>query len=251
MAIKKELIKLIDKGLNLFDLELGIKQSREDKEDLYQFLQYVHQNQESYSQLYQDLFVQYILNDKKSGFFVEFGATDGITLSNTYLLEKKYGWKGVLAEPAKIWHSKLSRNRTAHIDTRCVWSQSGEVLQFSEVSDAAEISTLTSFTELNKQSAASDNVYEVLTISLNDLLDTANAPKLIDYLSVDTEGSEYEILRNFDFERWDVSVISVEHNFFPIRDKIYQLLKSKGYVRKFPLLSRWDDWYVKSDIGKS
>ena len=250
MAIKKELIKLINKGLNLFDLELGIKQSKIDKEDLHKFIYYLHQSEESYSQLYQDLFVQYILGDKKSGYFVEFGATNGITLSNTYLLEKKYEWKGVLAEPAKTWHYELSKNRTAHIDTRCVWSKSGEVLKFSEVGDAAEISTLTTFTELNKQSAASNNIYDVATISLNDLLDSAGAPQLIDYLSVDTEGSEYEILKKFDFERWDVSIISVEHNFFPIRDKIFQLLKSKGYVRKFPLLSRWDDWYVKSSLSR-
>ena len=166
------------------------------------------------------------------------------------MLEKKYAWNGVLAEPAKIWHSDLLKNRSASIDNRCVWSKSGEVLKFSEVSDAAEVSTLTNFTELNKQSAASGNIYEVSTISLNDLLAAVNAPQSIDYLSVDTEGSEHEILKYFDFERWDVSVISVEHNFFPVRDKIYQLLKSKGYVRKFPLLSRWDDWYVKSNISK-
>lgn len=248
MTIKKDLIKLLDKSLNLFDLELSIKQSKKEKEAQYQFIEYLHQNQESYSQLYQDLFVQYILNNKKSGFFVEFGATDGVTLSNTYLLEKNYGWRGILAEPAKTWHANLIKNRNATVDKRCVWSKSDEILQFSEVSDAAEVSTLTRFTGLNKQSAASNHIYDVGTISLNDLLSEAKAPKLIDYLSVDTEGSEYEILSNFNFECWDVSIISVEHNFFPVRKKIYELLRSKGYVRTFPQMSRWDDWYVKSTL---
>jgi FkbM family methyltransferase len=249
MTIKKELIKLIDKSLNLLDLELAMMQSKKEKEEQYQFIQYLHRHQESYSQLYQDLFVQYMLNNKNAGFFVEFGATNGVTLSNTYLLEKKYNWRGVLAEPAKIWHADLLRNRTALVDTRCVWSKSGEVLQFSEVSDAAEVSTLTSFTGLNEQSAASDHIYKVETISLDDLLLAANAPHSIDYLSIDTEGSEYEILSNFDFDRWDISIITVEHNFFPIREKLYKLLTSKGYVRKFPQLSRWDDWYVKATLS--
>jgi len=70
MTVKKELIKLLDKSLNLFDLELGIKQSRKDKEDLYQFINYINQNHESYSQHYQDLFVQYILNNKKMVFLL-------------------------------------------------------------------------------------------------------------------------------------------------------------------------------------
>ena len=56
---------------------------------------------ESQSQLGQGLLVLSQLDFKKNGYFVEFGTTDGITLSNSYLLEKKFGWKGILSEPAK------------------------------------------------------------------------------------------------------------------------------------------------------
>lgn len=46
---------------------------------------------------------------KKMVFFVEFGATNGVDLSNTHILEKKFNWDGVLAEPAHIWHSALKK----------------------------------------------------------------------------------------------------------------------------------------------
>ena len=64
------------------------------------FLAYSFLNRhESKSQILQDLWVSYELGEKQDGFFVEFGATNGLANSNTWLLEKKYGWKGILAEP--------------------------------------------------------------------------------------------------------------------------------------------------------
>ena len=62
------------------------------------------------SQIYQDVFVLYILNWKRHGFFVEFGATNGLDLSNTFLLEKGFGWKGILCEPVSTWKEDLIKN---------------------------------------------------------------------------------------------------------------------------------------------
>ena len=86
--------------------------------------------------------------------------------------------------------------------------------------------------------------YKVKTITLLDLLDVHNAPKFIDYLSIDTEGSEYDILNAFDFQKYKFNVITCEHNFTPMREKIYDLLMKNGYKRKFTNISRVDDWYV-------
>ena len=72
-----------------------------------------------------------------------------------------------------------------------------------------------------------------------------NAPKKIDYLSIDTEGSEYDILKDFDFNKYDISIITCEHNFTDSRKKIYELLVSNGYVRKYSGASKFDDWFVK------
>ena len=203
----------------------------------------------SKSQIKQDLFVLYALNFKKNGFFVEFGATNGLNLSNTHLLETQYGWNGILAEPAKTWHSALQKNRECFIETNCVWKKSGEQLAFNEVEDP-ELSTVAAFNEsdLHKQSRKSGESYLVNTISLLDLLKKYNAPKIIDYLSIDTEGSEFEILQNFDFNNYGFRVITCEHNKTANREKIYNLLTSKGYKRKFVGFSKFDDWYVKEDL---
>ena len=83
------------------------------------------------------------------------------------------------------------------------------------------------------------------TLSLDDLLEKHQAPREIDYLSVDTEGTEFDILRTFDFQRHQVRVITVEHNHTAQREQLHSLLSAKGFQRKFQALSRFDDWYVR------
>lgn len=203
----------------------------------------------SKSQLFQDLFVLSILSDKRDGFFVEFGATDGVTLSNTFLLEKNYDWTGILAEPGRIWEARLKKNRNCPVDTRCVWAKSGEVLTFYET-EYAELSTIDEYADVDffSKSRLSRKEYKVETISLNDLLDLYNAPSSIDYMSIDTEGSEYSILRSFDFSKRDISVITVEHNFSSNREKIFTILMENGYRRVLESISLFDDWYIRNDL---
>lgn len=199
----------------------------------------------SKAQLGQDLFVLRELSWKKSGFFVEFGATNGVDLSNTYFLEKAFDWTGILAEPCRSNHDALQSNRTATIDTKCVWSKSNEELAFTEFSNK-ELSTISSLKDSDHMARkrVGGEEYSVSTISLNDLLKVHNAPQKIDYLSIDTEGSEFEILQAFDFSAYEISIVTVEHNFTSQRKDIYQLLTSKGYKRVLKRLSKWDDWYV-------
>lgn len=200
----------------------------------------------SRSQLKQDLFVLLETNFKTNGFFVEFGATNGRDLSNTYLLEKEFNWSGILAEPAKFWHKDLNKNRVCNIEMNCVYSDSISELDFNEAIET-ELSTIKKYNDYDWASKKRKNGtgYKVKTISLVDLLIKHNAPKVIDYLSIDTEGSEYEILSHFDFESYQFRVITCEHNYTKMREKIYDLLVSKGYSRKYVGLSKWDDWYIK------
>lgn len=202
----------------------------------------------SKSQLKQDIFVYLELNKKKNGFFVDFGATDGIALSNSYMLEQNFGWKGILAEPALVWHQQLKINRpNSQIETLCVWRETGAKLTFNQT-NIPEFSTINehSSNDQHKNSRINGKKYEVYTISLLDLLKKHNAPQLIDYLSIDTEGSELEILEAFfrDNNYYKIKIITCEHNLTPNRNKIYELLTKHGYQRKYEFVSAWDDFYV-------
>jgi FkbM family methyltransferase len=200
----------------------------------------------SHGQFLQDLWVAYELKGQRDGFFVEFGAANGVHASNSLMLERGLGWRGVLAEPARVWREALGRNRTCAIDTRCVWSRSGETLTFNQPSIALH-STIDSYSAADGHAATrvEGERYPVETVSLIDLLKTWDAPARIDYLSVDTEGSELDILRAFDFSAYDVRLISVEHNHTEKRRAIFDLLTSKGFTRRFETLSNVDDWYAK------
>lgn len=203
----------------------------------------------SKSQLGQDLLALLVQGANQPGYFVEFGAADGIGLSNSYLLEKEFGWKGILAEPARNWQKALKKNRSCHVDFRCVYSSTGDRVKFEE-NYLGELSGISEFKKESKPGLLDKEIasYEVDTISLMDLLDFYQAPKEIAFLCMDTEGSEFEILNNFDFEKYKFKVISVEHNFLPNRELIKNLLEQKGYTRVFTELSEFDDWYV-SDVS--
>jgi FkbM family methyltransferase len=205
----------------------------------------------SKSQLRQDLFVLSELQFMRDGYFVEFGATNGFDLSNSFLLEKEYGWKGILAEPARIWHESLRLNRSAHIETNCVWKDSESELLFNEAKEG-ELSTIDRFSasDLHHEARKNGSLYNIMTISLNDMLEKYNAPDHFNYLSIDTEGSELEILRAFDFQRYKIDVITCEHNYTENRNAIYSLLTRHGYERKYEDISQFDDWYVRSDLNR-
>lgn len=226
----------------------NLKRAGEDLENVLNYVLERHGVQgEAKSQLKQEIFVLFETGFKRNGFFVEFGATNGFDLSNTYMLEKDFGWSGILAEPALMWHEDLKKNRTASIETDCVWRASGETIEFNMHSHG-ELSTIAAFNESDNHAARrkGGRTYQVKTISLLDLLIKHDAPKVIDYLSIDTEGSEFEILNAFDFSKYDIRVITCEHNFTPQREMIFDLLTKNGYQRKLEKLSRWDDWYVRA-----
>ena len=199
----------------------------------------------SKSQLGQDLLGLSVSGLDKPGFFVEFGAADGVALSNSHILEKHFGWTGILCEPSTGWHEALKKNRSCNIDTRCVYSVSGEKISFSE-NYLGELSAITAFVEPNANGVLkrTTSSYVVETVSLLDLLKFHNAPKFIDFLSIDTEGSEFEILEKFDFQSYRFGAICVEHNFADTRGKINKLLLASGYVQVYKDLSDFDDWYV-------
>jgi FkbM family methyltransferase len=202
----------------------------------------------SQSQIAQDIFVLSEMASRElPPFFVEFGATDGLELNNTYLLEKRLGWSGILAEPARIWQERLSLNRGCQIDHRCVAEQGNREVEFLEVGNG-ETSSMSDFAYNDRWAQVRQGnrqAYGVPTVTLEQLLIDHRAPASMGYLSIDTEGSEWSILRGFDFGRYRFAVITVEHNHEPeTRANLFNLLTAHGYQRKYEEISGFDDWYV-------
>lgn len=199
----------------------------------------------SRSQLGQDLWILKKLNWIHNGYFVEFGATDGVLLNNTWLLEKHFGWDGICAEPNPKFLKNLKTNRNCNISEKCVFSTTNERVEFV-LADAyggiKDFGDDDSHKEKRDAYVNNGQTIEVETISLVDLLKKYNAPFEIDYLSIDTEGSEFEILNAFDWEAYSIKCITVEHNYTKIRQEIRDLLTTKGYICEE---AKWDDWYFK------
>ena len=210
-------------------------------------LDYENLLKQSKSQIGQDIFAISLLSGKKNGYFVEFGATDGIGLSNTYMLEKEFSWSGILAEPGKNWHKNLIANRSCKIDFRCISDKSGKQVVFYE-SDSPELSTISGLEKSDSNIRKLKDSYNVETLSLNDLLLHHEAPKVIDLLSIDTEGSELSILENFNFDNYKFAIIVCEHNFTQNREKIFNLLTSNGYKRVWHEFTQFDDWYIFPEL---
>ncbi len=207
------------------------------------------------SQLFQDVFAAFIVGSSFDKTFLEFGASDGISLSNSYMLENSLEWKGILAEPSPQWHEQLKNNRpNTTIIKDCIWKSSGKKLDFF-VSNIGEYSTLVDFKNSDLDSLPGNTelrlkdgkVVEVETVSLNDVMDktfNGNAPS---YLSIDTEGSEYEILNSLNFEKYRPVVFTIEHNYSQLENKIDDLMISNGYIRVFRKITAFDAWYVRTD----
>lgn len=204
----------------------------------------------SRAQIFQDAFVLHVLGTERPGFFVDFGATDGVSLSNSWLLETRFGWSGILAEPARNWEAALRVNRPgARIETRCVWTETGAELVFRETVEK-ELSTIDSFARGDTRAGKrqTSQTYTVASVSLNDMLAEQGAPAPFDYLSIDTEGSEFAILSRFDIARYRPRVITVEHNYTPRRRDIHALLSAAGYRRVLTEVSLFDDWYLSPGV---
>jgi FkbM family methyltransferase len=203
-----------------------------------------HQNPEIkwHGQLGQDKIATIIDKYIPTRYFVEFGATDGLTLSNTATLEQEFSWRGILAEPARRWRKDLEANRSSIIDHRCVWKYSDLDLEFREQGELSGVDTYLS-------SKVGIETYLVKTVTLGRLLSENAAPTRIGLLSVDTEGTELEILSAFDFDKYIFNLITCEHNYRKDRTKIRRILKSNGYLQILVKESVWDDWYIHESVA--
>ncbi len=174
-------------------------------------------NPQYFSQAGQDklIYEKFFKNLDKDGFFIDIGAYDGVTGSNTYFFEKHLDWKGILVEPAKGQFDKLKSNR----NNKCIntaAAEKNETLEFIEVTEG-----YTQMSGLNQKDY--NDTYDLLRSDLNSVTkkyniqtsifkDIVQEKKEIDYLSIDIEGGEFNLIKSIDFNFYKVKVISVENN---------------------------------------
>ena len=220
------------------------------------FINSIRDKKDIKSQLYQDMFASFVIGDKFDKTFFEFGATNGIDLSNSYTLEKYLNLGGALSEPSPQWHDELKKNRPhTNIISECIWSESNKELNFF-VSDVGVLSSLEDFKESDKASMPGNTKARlkngkniiVKTVSLNDIIEEQFKSITPSYISIDTEGSEYEILKNFNFKKYRPLVFTIEHNFTELQLKIDELMYLNEYIRVFKHLTAFDAWYVTKDV---
>lgn len=189
----------------------------------------------------------WVINDifpnKKNGFFLEIGATNGIHVSNTLVLEREHGWKGICVEPSPWLYEDLIKNRNCICVNTCI-SDKDETVEFilaDEVGGIIDNETDNSYERRStkiEQFKNEGKVVNIKAIPLEQLLAENNAPKVIDYFSLDVEGAETKILRNFDFNTYIFTALTIERPTPELND----LLFNNGYV--FVKNVRFDTFYV-------
>lgn len=202
----------------------------------------MHLNYQSDPRTCNDKWIVDLTNAKTNGYFVEAGACDGINASNTYVLEKQLNWQGICVEPMSFFYNELVKNRKI-CENVCLYSEEKEVdfIECNYTTEGITISDRRKKGYMGYLSGISKHLHPKFKlihdkgktvrkqcITLESLLDKHNAPNIIDYISLDTEGTEYEILENFPFSKYTVMAFSIEDN--GSWNTNSDLLRDNGYI---------------------
>ncbi len=185
-------------------------------------------------------------------FFLDVGAAYPFKYSNSAELQR-LGWHGILIEPNPTLYAELKEVRSTP-NVRVFQYAIGESDGISKLINSGPLSSLVRsgntdiYDELRKEisSNSSNPIVEVNMLTPRKLLQLSDTPKKIQFLSIDTEGHELEILNNFPFDDYDVHFLTCEHNFeWSYLDRIDSLMAENGFRRVMPFWSAQDAWYLK------
>eukprot|EP01031_Cornospumella_fuschlensis_P037976 gene37976-46134_t len=189
-----------------------------------------------FSQAHQDELISTIFNNKEDGYFVDLAANDWMKLSNTLMLEHSKHWNGICIEPNPQYLVGLLLNRTCKVYTNPVSSFGGEKITFAFRGVFSGIVG----EDFDNKDSKDQKVVELSTVTFESLLDHAQAPKVIDYLSLDVEGAEYHVLSHFNFARYTFLTITIERP----SSKTHHLLVTHGYRHVKQLVYFGDMLYI-------
>jgi FkbM family methyltransferase len=200
-----------------------------------------------HSQFNQDREVERILGQIKTGYFVEAGFYDGVTESNSKHFED-LGWNGIGIEAVPHLYEKARQSRRCHVINTVLYDVDDAEVVFVDGTCVNRAGHSGVKSDLSSSLADGSGIpFSYKTKTLLSVIRECNAPKTIDFLSLDTEGSEYKILKDFPFDEYHFKVLCIEHNFKePERSQLRELLLSKGYNLHTPdrSVGNYDDWYT-------
>lgn len=185
---------------------------------------------------------------KKHGFFVDIGAHDGININNSYLFER-LGWNGFCVEANPITFKDLKRNRKCDTYNLAIFSENvGTTTLLASDSNCSALDTLeVNLTQSHKKrldELGQTRTFSVQTATFNEVMQNYPDVFHIDFMTLDVEGGEMEVLRGIDFDKYSFSVMTIEHNYTESKEQIIAFLHTKGY--RVLLQNAWDIMFVKS-----
>ena len=156
-----------------------------------------------------DLLVDYIFKSKKNGFYLDIGAQHPVSNNNTYLLFKK-GWNGINIDldEKNINLFKLARPKDVNLNFAI--SDSEKEVDLFYYHDSSPINTLSKNVS-DFQKAKVSKIKKIKTKILNNVLEDLSFKNHIDYMNIDVEGHEIQVLKGFDISKYKPSVISIEY----------------------------------------
>lgn len=192
------------------------------------------------SQNKQDEFLETkIFKGYKDGFFMDIGAHDGVTINNTLYFDKYNNWTGVNVEPIKNVFDKLVINRPKNININCaVCNTEGDAEFICNTGYTEMISGLKNnydsrhFNRLNLENNAmgsSTELIKVKTKRIESICDEYDI-KHINYLSIDVEGAEFDVIKSINFDKVFIDVIDFENNYTDVSIPIIEYLETKNFV---------------------
>lgn len=207
---------------------------------LRRLLGFATENRLVFSQAGQDLWVYgECFNRKRGGTFVDVGAHDGISISNSLMLERVFGWTGICIEANPTIFASLQKNRSCLCVNACVDSAEHWV-DFDDNGFCGQIIDPSQALSSEQRPAS---VVRMKTVTLESILDKSGLHSVNDYLSVDVEGAELGVLGAFPFDKYKFNAMSIER---PCPE-LHKILETAGYIRvRFqPAL---DSFYVHSSF---
>jgi FkbM family methyltransferase len=193
-----------------------------------------------YSQDNQDSYLETnVFKGYKNGFYVDVGAHDGISYNNTLYFEKNNNWTGINIEPIKSVFDKLVSNRPDNINLNyAICNNEGETEFYcntnytemiSGIKDTFHSKHLERLERENNETGSTTEVIKVNTRKLETIFDE-NKVSHVNYLSIDVEGAEFEVIKSINFDKVFIDVIGFENNYNDSSIPIIEYLQDKNFV---------------------